>query len=123
MPMWRRGGHGWALPSDKPLDTRRRPPLRWRKATSLREGGIVPRLILIKGADEGKQFELTQPVHTVGRDSGSSIRLVDTEVSRRHAEFRLVNGSYHLVDVGSANGSFVNGQPVTDAPLQPGDRV
>jgi signal transduction histidine kinase/pSer/pThr/pTyr-binding forkhead associated (FHA) protein len=83
----------------------------------------VPRLYLIKGADEGKQFELTQPVHTVGRDSGSSIRLVDTEVSRRHAEFRLVSGAYHLVDVGSANGSFVNGQPVKDAPLQPGDRV
>jgi signal transduction histidine kinase len=87
------------------------------------EGGIVPRLYLIKGTDDGKQFELTQPVHTVGRDSGSSIRLVDTEVSRRHAEFRLVSGSYHLVDVGSANGTFVNGQPVKEAPLQPGDRI
>jgi signal transduction histidine kinase len=83
----------------------------------------VPRLILIKGADEGKQFELTGPVHSVGRDSTSSIRLVDTEVSRRHAEFRLVNGSWHLADIGSANGSFVNGQAVGDAPLQPGDRI
>jgi signal transduction histidine kinase len=87
------------------------------------EGGIVPRLILIKGTDEGKQFELTQPAHTVGRDSTSSIRLVDTEVSRRHAEFRLVNGAWHVVDVGSANGTFVNGQAVKDAALQPGDRV
>jgi signal transduction histidine kinase len=83
----------------------------------------VPRLILIKGADEGKQFELTQPVHTVGRDSTSSIRLVDTEVSRRHAEFRFVNGAWQVRDVGSANGTFVNGQPATDTPLQPGDRV
>jgi signal transduction histidine kinase len=83
----------------------------------------VPRLIVIKGADEGKQFELTQPVHSVGRDSTSSIRLVDTEVSRRHAEFRFVNGAWQVRDVGSANGSFVNGQPVTDAPLQPGDRI
>ncbi len=83
----------------------------------------MPRLILIKGADEGKQFELNQPVHTVGRDSTSSIRLVDTEVSRRHAEFRLVNGSWHLLDIGSANGSFVNGQAVSDVALQPGDRV
>jgi signal transduction histidine kinase/pSer/pThr/pTyr-binding forkhead associated (FHA) protein len=87
------------------------------------EGGIVPRLILIKGADEGKQFELTQPVHSVGRDSTSGIRLVDTEVSRRHAEFRLVNGAWYVADVGSANGTFVNGQPVKDAPLQPGDHV
>ncbi len=83
----------------------------------------MPRLILIKGTDEGKQFELTQPVHTVGRDSTSNVRLVDTEVSRRHAEFRLVNGAWHVVDVGSANGSFVNGQPIKDATLQPGDRV
>jgi signal transduction histidine kinase/pSer/pThr/pTyr-binding forkhead associated (FHA) protein len=83
----------------------------------------VPRLILIKGTDEGKQFELTQPVHSVGRDSTSSIRLVDTEVSRRHAEFRQVNDSWHLVDVGSANGSFVNGESVKDAPLQSGDRI
>jgi signal transduction histidine kinase len=83
----------------------------------------VPRLFLTKGPDDGKQFELTQPVHSVGRDSTSSIRLVDTEVSRRHAEFRLVNGAWHLVDVGSANGTFVNGQPVTNAPLQPGDKI
>jgi signal transduction histidine kinase/pSer/pThr/pTyr-binding forkhead associated (FHA) protein len=87
------------------------------------EGGIVPRLILIKGTDDGKQFELTQSSHSVGRDSGSSIRLVDTEVSRRHAEFRLVNGAWHLIDIGSANGTFVNGQPVKDAALQPGDRI
>jgi signal transduction histidine kinase len=87
------------------------------------EGGIVPRLLLTKGPDDGKEFALTQPVHTVGRDSTSSIRLVDTEASRRHAEFRQVNGAWFLVDVGSANGTFVNGQPVTDAPLQPGDKI
>ena len=83
----------------------------------------MPRLILIKGADEGRQFELTKPVHAVGRDSASGIRLHDTEVSRRHAEFRLVNGTYHVVDVGSANGTFVNGQLIADAPLHAGDRV
>jgi signal transduction histidine kinase/pSer/pThr/pTyr-binding forkhead associated (FHA) protein len=81
-------------------------------------------LILIKGADEGRQFELTQAVHSVGRDSSSSIRLHDTEVSRRHAEFRLVNGAFCLVDVGSANGTFVNGQRIQDARfLEPGDRI
>ncbi len=83
----------------------------------------MPRLILIKGADEGRQFDLTEPVYSVGRDSASGIRLHDTEVSRRHAEFRLVGGAYHVVDVGSANGTFVNGQPVTSVVLQPGDRV
>lgn len=83
----------------------------------------MPRLILIKGADEGRQFDLTQPVHSVGRDSSSSIRLFDTEVSRRHAEFRLAPGGWRIVDVGSANGTFVNGEPIKDHVLQPGDRV
>ncbi len=83
----------------------------------------MPRLIVIKGADEGKQFDLTQPVHGVGRDGSNLVRLHDTEVSRRHAEFRLVDGEYHVVDVGSANGTYVNNQPVKDAPLHSGDHV
>jgi len=83
----------------------------------------VPRLIVIKGADEGKQFDLMGSVLGVGRDATNQIRLHDTEVSRRHAEFREVEGGYCLVDVGSANGTFVNEQPVKDVPLQAGDRV
>src|SRR5437879_1832242 len=65
----------------------------------------VPRLLVIKGADEGKQFELTENAVGVGRDASSKIRLHDTEVSRRHAEFRQVDGGYLLVDTGSANGT------------------
>jgi pSer/pThr/pTyr-binding forkhead associated (FHA) protein len=83
----------------------------------------VPRLIVIKGADEGKQFELTEPALGIGRDSSNRIRLVDTEVSRRHAEVRQTAEGYRLTDVGSANGSFVNNQSVKDVLLRPGDQV
>jgi signal transduction histidine kinase len=83
----------------------------------------VPRLIVIKGADEGKQFELQGDVLAAGRDAVNPVRLHDTEVSRRHAEFRQVNGGYSVVDVGSANGTFVNNQPVKEAVLQSGDQV
>ena len=83
----------------------------------------MPRLIVIRGADEGKQFELAEGVHSVGRDAANRIRLHDTEVSRRHAEFRQTDDGYRLTDVGSANGCFVNNQPVTDALLKPGDQV
>jgi signal transduction histidine kinase len=83
----------------------------------------MPRLIVIKGADEGKQLELTEPVLTVGRDSMNHIRLHDTEVSRRHAEFRQVGPDYQLVDVGSANGTFVNYQKVNEAVLHSGDHI
>ena len=83
----------------------------------------MPRLLVIKGADEGKQFELTDPVMTVGRDASSRIRLHDTEVSRRHAEFRLTGNRVQLVDIGSANGSFVNNVKVKEATLHAGDQI
>jgi pSer/pThr/pTyr-binding forkhead associated (FHA) protein len=83
----------------------------------------VPRLIVIKGADEGKQFDLNQALQGVGRDACNPVRLHDTEVSRRHAEFRFVDGEYHLVDLGSANGTFVNNQPIKDAVLRSGDHI
>ena len=83
----------------------------------------MPRLIVIKGADEGKQFELTGDRLSAGRDSSNRVRLCDTEASRRHAEFVRTPEGYRLVDVGSANGTFVNNQGVKDVLLQPGDQV
>ena len=83
----------------------------------------MPRLIVIKGADEGKQFELTLPVHAVGRDGTNQIRLHDTEVSRRHAEFRLEDDTCRLIDLGSANGTFINKQPCKEGVLHSGDQV
>src|SRR3954452_25617591 len=59
----------------------------------------------------------------MGRDQSNPIRLHDTEVSRRHAEVRPVDDSYRIVDLGSANGTFGNGQPIDQAPLRSGDRL
>jgi signal transduction histidine kinase/pSer/pThr/pTyr-binding forkhead associated (FHA) protein len=86
-------------------------------------GVTVPRLIVIKGTDEGRQFALGEDVLTAGRDSSSRIRLTDTEVSRRHAEFVRTPDGFRVRDVGSANGTFVNNQSVRDVLLQPGDHI
>ncbi len=83
----------------------------------------MPRLLVTKGADEGKQFELAGPSVSVGRDGTNRIRLHDTEVSRRHAEFRPVENGYVVIDVGSANGTFVNNQKIQEAVLQAGDQI
>jgi signal transduction histidine kinase len=81
-------------------------------------------LIVIKGADEGKQFELAAAPLSIGRDSGNPICLHDTEVSRRHAEVRPDGGGgYRIRDVGSVNGTLVNTRPVEDGPLRPGDHI
>src|SRR5262245_44215579 len=61
-----------------------------RSTRSLVVRDFVPRLIVIHGADEGKQFDLDQEFHGIGREASNSFRLHDTEVSRRHAELRQV---------------------------------
>lgn len=80
-------------------------------------------LFIIKGADQGKRFELKAKVLGLGRDNSNPIRLHDTEVSRRHAEVRKVNDAFHLVDLASANGTYLNDEPVTESPLKSGDQV
>jgi signal transduction histidine kinase len=80
-------------------------------------------LFVIQGADQGKRFELTSAAMALGRDNSNPIRLHDTEVSRRHAEVRRVDGSFRITDLGSANGTYVNGQPVEQVALRPGDRL
>ena len=83
----------------------------------------MARVLVIKGPDEGKQFELADASVSVGRDGTNRIRLHDTEVSRRHAEFRQQDDVYLLVDLGSANGTFVNNERITEAKLKAGDHV
>ncbi len=83
----------------------------------------MPRLIVIKGTDEGRQFTLNAELLPAGRDSSSRIRLTDTEASRRHAEFVRTADGYRVRDVGSANGTFVNNQSVRDALLQRGYHI
>ena len=84
----------------------------------------VAALYVIRGADEGKRFELNAPVLTIGRDANNHIWLHDTEVSRRHAELHALPGGGHkLIDLGSSNGSAVNNQAVQELALQPGDQI
>lgn len=84
----------------------------------------MPRLIVTRGVDEGKQFELTAPTVTVGRHSANVVALHDTQVSRRHLELRASTaGGYDLHDLGSGNGTLLNGRPIDTAPLRSGDSI
>lgn len=84
----------------------------------------MPRLIVLRGVDEGKQFDLSGPSITVGRHSSNAVALHDTQVSRRHLELRpLPTGGYQIFDLGSGNGTLLNGQPVRSAPLRSGDQI
>ena len=80
-------------------------------------------LVISRGPNSGHKLLLDQPVTTVGRHPRSGVFLDDITVSRRHAELRWVNGEVRVVDVGSLNGSYVNGEAVESTVLVHGDEL
>jgi signal transduction histidine kinase len=89
------------------------------------EARALASMYVIKGTDQGKRFTLRYRPTSLGRDGSNPIRLHDGEVSRRHAEVRPIENTsrYRIVDLGSANGTYLNGEPVDQAPLKSGDQV
>ena len=83
----------------------------------------MPVLLLVTGPSAGKRFEL-QAELTLGRSPSCEIPLEDQRVSRRHAKLEWVDGQARVQDLGSRNGTLVNGERI-DVPvvLLPGDRV
>lgn len=83
----------------------------------------VGMLIVKRGPNAGARFLLDQSTTSAGRHPESDIFLDDVTVSRRHAEFRLDDGKYVVVDVGSLNGTYVNREPRNSEVLSSGDEV
>ena len=67
-------------------------------------------LVMRTGPTPGKTFALTVPELTIGREVSNNIVINDVEVSRKHARLVMQAGGYVLEDLGSTNGTFVNGQ-------------
>jgi signal transduction histidine kinase/ActR/RegA family two-component response regulator len=88
-----------------------------------RAEGRVARISVLLGPNEGKTYKLMDG-SIVGRAADAAVRLQDRGVSRRHARFQRVDGDrFALEDLGSRNGTLVNGHQVGRAVLEPGDRI
>jgi len=61
--------------------------------------------------------------YCLGRGSGSDVFVNDSQASRQHAEIVPTDDGFRLVDLESANGTFVNDEPVTEVALSHGDRI
>ena len=69
------------------------------------------------------QFDLGGPLISIGRASDNDVIVDDPLVSRHHCQLKRQHGAYGLADLGSRNGSLVNGQAVSEIALGPGDLI
>ena len=85
------------------------------------EGGGYA-LIVASGPRRGLHWPLSNGIEA-GRDPDAAIFLDDVTVSRRHCMFLIQDGFLEVRDLGSTNGTYVNGTRSDQAELQPGDQV
>jgi len=84
---------------------------------------VAPTLEIVRGNEQGKTVRLKLTTR-IGRERDNDLVLTDPRVSRYHVLIELTGGRWLVRDMGSANGTFVNGQPVSDVhSLEPDDRI
>jgi pSer/pThr/pTyr-binding forkhead associated (FHA) protein len=88
---------------------------------ALRPGTAL--LVGLRGPNSGARFLLDDAEVSVGRHPSSDIFLDDVTVSRRHAVFRRTDSGYAVTDIGSLNGTYVNGELIDSQDLRTGDEV
>jgi hypothetical protein len=94
------------------------------KALKTRTSRLAPRLIIDGGPHPGDEYVIRQAATLIGRNEACDLVVNDTQVSRRHCQISWDGVYCTLEDLGSTNGTFVNGQPLTAAyALRPGDKV
>jgi len=92
-------------------------------ALGLDDPADPPILVVVRGANAGSRYALSSRVVKIGRHPESEIFLDDVTVSRRHAEVRRTSSGFDVVDVGSLNGTYVNGSRVESAGLREADQL
>ena len=90
-----------------------------RAETATGTGGLAPSLVL----PDGRRVFVDREPFLIGRLPECAVILSDPNASRRHAEIRKRDQALVIYDLGSTNGTLVNGEPVSESPLVDGDEV
>lgn len=93
-------------------------------SSSTRVRMAVPRFVLrgVSGAAFGKTYPIPGPV-TIGRQQDCDIAVASEEISRRHATVKPTPDGLMVEDLGSANGTFINGKRVQTGLMRPGEEL
>lgn len=87
-----------------------------------RERAAEPHLIAMKGAPRGARYPIGGEL-VIGRDPLSDLVISDEYASSRHAKVFSEGGRFFVVDLGSTNGTFLNGRKMQRSALSAGDRI
>jgi len=81
-------------------------------------------LVITRGRSTNQVLRLAEGVTTVGRQADCQLRIVSSQVSRRHCQLFEKGGQFLVKDLGSSNGTFVNGKKIQGQQvLEPGDEL
>ncbi|HEY1959959.1 MAG TPA: GGDEF domain-containing protein [Polyangiaceae bacterium] len=80
-------------------------------------------LIVLQGSNVGEMYRLEAGESVLGRGTAATIRLGDDGISRRHARVIVENNAVRIEDLGSSNGTLVNGQLIQNQGLRDGDKI
>jgi predicted component of type VI protein secretion system len=83
----------------------------------------MAKLVILNQGMTGRAFEVNVERTTVGRLEDNTFQIADPSVSSHHAEIVLKGSDLLIRDIGSTNGTFINGEKITEAVLQPGQTL
>ena len=84
----------------------------------------LPQIMVRRGPNPDHIYIITEPTSIIGREPINDVVLPDPEVSRRHARLVLRQGRYHIEDLSSTNGTYINGRRIAAlTPLTDGDVI
>ena len=81
------------------------------------------KLIAVGGPIRGKEFELKEGENILGRSDDCDLVIVQDGVSKRHLKLTINKDSAYIEDLGSSNGTIVNGKTITKLSLKNGDKI
>ena len=83
----------------------------------------IPRLVAVSGRLQGTVIPLEEEETSIGRDPENLVCINEHWISREHCVIRNQNGQFKVIDLGSHNGTFVNGVPIKEQLLEHEDRI
>ena len=87
------------------------------------EMGLHYRLLCMTGPNKGKVYYLIGKRAVIGRGDNVDIQIVDTKISREHAELSFAENTYTITDLGASNGIIVNDSKVKQKKLKDGEKI